>query len=315
MRIVEIPRYLDDKGLDAVAAAMGTWPPEERLLFDARATKWASPYGFVALLTAGQALAELKAETPRLMVPDLEDVRSYWAKAGFFKYAAEYFELVGKVPRRLADESSDVLVPVRPIRDMDDVHSLVEGLGERVSRMLTEELGIAPSATPRFGMALSEVCQNIVEHADAGGWVAVQAHNWKSRTGPRVVVCAVSDGGIGFRRSLESTEAKKIGDLWGDSAAIEAALFRNVSRYRDPGRGQGLAMIKRYLLKWAGKISVRSGTARLAFVPEWDDDLPGVDNLSFFPGSQIMIVVPAQTGSPTPGREAHGARRKEEDAR
>jgi hypothetical protein len=75
---------------------MGTWPPEERLLFDARATKWASPYGFVALLTAGQALAELKAETPRLMVPDLEDVRSYWAKAGFFKYAAEYFELVGK---------------------------------------------------------------------------------------------------------------------------------------------------------------------------------------------------------------------------
>ena len=37
---------------------------------------------------------------------------------------------------------------------------------------------------------------------------------------------------------------------------------------------------------------------RLAFVPEWDDDLPGVDNLSFFPGSQIMIVVPSQSGAP-----------------
>jgi anti-sigma regulatory factor (Ser/Thr protein kinase) len=294
MRIVEIPRYLDDKALDAVADAMGSWPPQERLLFDARATKWSSPYGFVSLLTAGQALAEIKAETPRLAVPDLDEVRSYWAKAGFFKHAAEFFDLVGKVPRRAADESSDVLVPVRPIRNMDDVHTLVEGLGERVSRMLTEELGIAPSATPRFGMALSEVCQNIVEHAGTGGWVAVQAHNWKKREGPRVVVCAVSDAGIGFRRSLESAEARKIGDLWGDSAAIEAALFRSVSRYRDPGRGQGLAMIKRYLLKWAGKLSVRSGTARLAFVPEWDDDLPAVDNLSFFPGSQIMIVVPAQ---------------------
>jgi hypothetical protein len=294
MRVVEIPRYLDDKGLDAVATAMGTWPPQERLLFDARTTKWSSPYGFVALLTAGQALAELKAETPRLAVPDLEDVRSYWARAGFFKYAAEYFDLVGKVPRRAADESSDVLVPVRQIRIMDDVHSLVEGLGERVSRMLTEELGIAPSATPRFGMALSEICQNSVEHAGTGGWVAVQAHNWKKRTGPRVVVCAVSDAGIGFRRSLETAEARKIGDLWGDSAAIEAALFRNVSRFPHPGRGQGLAMIKRYLNKWAGKISVRSGTARLAIVPPWDEDLPGVDNLSFFPGSQIMIVVPAQ---------------------
>ena len=275
MRVVEVPRYLDDKGLDLVAAALGSWPPDERLLFDARGTKWSSPYGFVALLSAGQALAELKAESPRLAVPELEEVRSYWAKAGFFKYAAEYFELHGKVPRRAADESSDVLVPVRPIRDMDDVHSLVEGLGERVSRMLTEELGIAPSATPRFGMALSEVCQNIVEHAGTGGWVAVQAHNWKRRGGPRVVVCAVSDAGIGFRRSLEATEAKKVGELWGDSAAIEAALFRNVSRYRDPGRGQGLAMIKRYLTKWAGKISVRSGTARLALVPEWDDDLSG----------------------------------------
>ena len=315
MRVVEIPRYLDDKGLDAVAAAMGSWPPEERLLFDARGTMWSSPYGFVALLTAGQALAELKAETPRLAVPDVDEVRSYWAKAGFFKYAAEYFDLVGKVPRRAADESSDVLVPVRPIRDMDDVHSLVEGLGERVSRMLTEELGIAPSATPRFGMALSEVCQNIVEHAGTGGWVAVQAHNWKKRAGPRVVVCAVSDAGIGFRRSLESAEARKIGDLWGDSAAIEAALFRNVSRYRDPGRGQGLAMIKRYLLKWAGKISVRSGTARLAFVPEWDDDLPAVDTLSFFPGSQIMIVVPAQSGAPAPERKAQSAKRTEEDTR
>lgn len=294
MRVVEVPRYLDDKGLDAMATAMGTWPPDERLLFDARGTKWSSPYGFVSLLTVGQALAELKAETPRLAVPELEEVRGYWAKAGFFKFAAEYFELHGKVPRRAADESSDVLVPVRPIREMDDVHSLVEGLGEQVSRMLTEELGVAPSATPRFGMALSEVCQNIVEHAGTGGWVAVQAHNWRKRSGPRVVVCAVSDAGIGFRRSLEATEAKKVGDLWGDGAAIEAALFQNVSRYRDPGRGQGLAMIKRYLGKWAGKISIRSGTARRALVPEWDDDVPGVDGLAFFPGSQVMIVVPAQ---------------------
>ena len=74
-------------------------------------------------------------------------------------------------------------------------------------------------------------------------------------------------------------------------------------------------MIKRYLLKWAGKISVRSGTARLAFVPEWDDDLPAVDNLSFFPGSQIMIVVPAQSGAPAPERKAQSAKRKEEDTR
>jgi hypothetical protein len=67
---------------------------------------------------------------------------------------------------------------------MDDVHTLVEGLGERVSRMLTEEPGIVPSATPRFGMALSEVCQNIMEHAGTGGWVAVQHTIGKARRSP-----------------------------------------------------------------------------------------------------------------------------------
>ena len=54
----------------------------------------------------------------------------------------------------------------------------------------------------------------------------------------------MSDAGIGFRRSLESTHAKRFGERWGDGAALEAALIQGVSRFRDPGRGQGLAGIK-----------------------------------------------------------------------
>ena len=56
-----------------------------------------------------------------------------------------------------------------------------------------------------FAMTLSEVCQNIVEHAGHGGWVAVQSYKWTKRLGRRVVVIAVCDAGLGFRRSLEST--------------------------------------------------------------------------------------------------------------
>ena len=293
MRVIEVPRYFDDKGLDLVAGAIGAWPPDARLLFDARGTRWCSPYGFVSLLTAGQALAELKAEKPRLAVPELEDVRTYWARAGFFQHAREYFELLGKVPRRPADEGSDVLVPIRPIRGADDVHTLVDGLGERVARMLTEELGMEPRATPRFGMALSEVCQNIVEHAGTSGWVAVQAHAWRKKTGPRVVAIAVSDAGIGFRRSLEATEAKKLGDRWGDSTAVQAALFHSVSRFRDPGRGQGFRGIRRYLDHWEGKITIRSGTARIAMIRPWDEDVPLREGLAPFPGAQLQVVIPA----------------------
>ena len=140
---------------------------------------------------------------------------------------------------------------------------MVEKIRETASRILHGELGLERRPRMRFSMALSEACQNIVEHAGTSGWVAVQAYTFRRRLGRRVVVIAVSDAGIGFRRSLESTHAKRFGERWGDGAALEAALIQGVSRFRDPGRGQGLAGIKRFLDQWKGKISIRSGTARL----------------------------------------------------
>ena len=124
--------------------------------------------------------------------------------------------------------------------------------------------------------------------------MAVHAYSWRKRLGRRVVVIAVSDGGVGFRRSLETSQSGQFGDRWGDASALEAALIQGVSRFRDPGRGQGLAGIKRYLSRWHGKISIRSGTARLSIVPSWDDDVPLADHLPYFPGSQVQIVIPEQ---------------------
>ena len=114
---------------------------------------------------------------------------------------------------------------------------------------------------------------------------------------PRASVGTPTKAGAGRPvrlRSLEPTEAKKVGDRWGDGAALELAILHNVSRFRDPGRGQGLAGIRRYLGRWQGKLSVRSGTARLAVVPDWDDDDPLSEHLPFFPGSQVQITIPAQ---------------------
>ena len=74
---------------------------------------------------------------------------------------------------------------------------------------------------------------------------------------------------------------------------MEAALIQGVSRFRDPGRGQGLAGIRRYLNRWTGKLAVRTGTARMAMIPSWDDDLPLAERLPFFPGTQVLMIVPA----------------------
>lgn len=292
-RIVEIPTSFDDRAMDQYAAAFGGWPADQRLLFDARATTWVSPYGFVAMLTAAQAVAEAHGERPILYLPASEDVRRYWARAGFLHHAADLFEVHGKVPRA-ATGPSDTLLDVTPIRGSDDVHEVVGRVQEGAARILTE-LGLEAKANMGFSMALSESCQNIVEHAGTTGWVAVQAYDWRRRIGARVVVIAVSDAGIGFRRSLEPTQAKRFGDRWSDATALEAAWIQNVSRFRDPGRGQGLAGIKRYLNRWDGKITIRSGTARLANVPHWDkEDVPMTEQLPFFPGAQVQVILPAQ---------------------
>jgi hypothetical protein len=68
--------------------------------------------------------------------------------------------------------------------------------------------------------------------------------------------------------------------------------MRGVSRFRDPGRGQGLAGVRKYIGRWDGKLWVRSGTARIAIVPGWDDDAPLLEQLPYFPGAQIQVTIP-----------------------
>jgi len=284
----------DDRSFDQFAAAFAAAQSGgERLLFDAHAAEWASPYGLVGLLAAGQAAGK-NGDRPLLTAPTNTEVATYWARAGFFREAQDLFEIHGRLPRVKPASESDVLLPVTPVRAAEDVHEVVSLIQQRASAILAAELGLDPKATMGFAMALSEACQNIVEHAGTGGWVAVQSYNWRRRLARRVVVIAVADAGIGFRHSLEPTQARRFGDRWGDAAALEAALIQGTSRFRDPGRGQGLAGIRRYLARWEGKIAIRSGTARIAIVPPWDDDVPLRDGLPAFPGAQVLLIIPAQ---------------------
>ncbi|HYT82102.1 MAG TPA: ATP-binding protein [Gemmatimonadales bacterium] len=293
-RLVEVPVQFDDRSFDQFAAAYAQAAPDgERLLFDAHAAEWASPYGLVGLLAAGEAAAR-RGERPLLTTPASLEVVTYWARAGFFREAGNLFEVHGKVPKTKPATESEVLLPVTAVRAAEDVHAVVSTIQQRASAILASELGLEPKATMGFAMALSEACQNIVEHAGTGGWVAVQAYHWRRKLARRVVVIAVADAGVGFRHSLEPSQAKRFGERWGDAAALEAALVQGVSRFRDPGRGQGLAGIRRYLARWEGKISIRSGTARIAIVPSWDDDVPLKDGLAAFPGSQVLLIIPEQ---------------------
>lgn len=286
--VINVPPSLDDHSFEQVLEQLAPLPRDTKILVDARHTRWASPYGLTALL----ALAQGWADRPALAGPELEDTASYWARAGFFRHAEELYDLHGAYPKRSGAGDSNVLLEITPVAKSEDVHEVVGRIQQKAQQILSNELNIDAKATVGFAMTLSEVCQNIVEHAGRGGWVMVQTYRWTKRLGRRVVVIAVCDAGVGFRESLESAPGKQLGDRWDDAAALEDAVIRGVSRFRDPGRGQGLAGVRRYVGRWDGKLSVRSGKAKIAIVPNWDDDLPLAEGLPSFPGAQVQVTIP-----------------------
>jgi anti-sigma regulatory factor (Ser/Thr protein kinase) len=286
--VIKVPPSLDEHTFEQVLGQVAEVPEDAKMLLDARHTKWASPYGLAAMLTLGQ----VRRTRATFAAPDNDDTLSYWSRSNFFYYAADLFDLQGVVPKRSTSAESNVLLPITPVTGSEDVHQVVGHIQQKAAQIIATELKLDPKAIVGFAMTLSEVCQNIIEHAGQGGWVMVQTYTWRKRLDRRVVVIAVCDAGAGFRSSLESASHRSLPDRWDDAAALESAVMRGVSRFRDPGRGQGLAGVRKYIGRWEGKLSVRSGTARIAIVPEWDDDAPLLEQLPYFPGAQIQVTIP-----------------------
>ena len=286
--VISVPPSLDDQSFEQVLEQVAPLPVDAKILVDARHCRWSSPFGLTALLT----LAQTRAERPALAVPDSDDTASYWARALFFHHAESLYDLHGSYPKRREGAESNTLLDITPITKSEDVHKVVGHVQERAQAIIKNELKLESKAIMGFAMTLSEICQNIIEHAGQGGWVAVQSYRWTKRLGRRVVVIAVCDAGLGFRRSLETTPGHLPTSRWDDGAALEEAVIRGVSRFRDRGRGQGLAGTRNYVGRWNGKLSVRSGTAKISIVPGWDEDVALTEGLAPFPGAQVQVIIP-----------------------
>jgi hypothetical protein len=292
VKVLSVPASLDGRSVDAFFDQV-VGLDESRTLFDARHLRWVDPTGMVGLLVAGTVAGRKQGSLPRLEPPESGDVSGYLARMAFFEAAKGVFECEGPA-RRAASKDSDVLLEITPVAANADVHEVVDRVQNRAGAILTSKLGYPSTAVVQFSVILSEVCQNIIEHADAPGWVAAQSYNWAKRLGRTVVVISVMDVGRGFRGSLGDEHSARYGDRWGDTTALEAAFLHGLTRFPDSGRGQGIQQIRRQVRRWDGAITIRSGTARIGQVPEWDDTPPLVDGLAPFPGAQISIVLPAK---------------------
>ncbi len=247
------------------------------------------PYGMVGILEAGKFYQSMDIKK-YLILPKSEDVLRYLERMDFFKYADRFFHLYPCKPdlseKFLRSSQSDVLLEIVPIEKSDDIHFIVGRVKKRAHTILERHLHYDEQAINGFIVALSEVCQNIIEHSENTGFVGIQKYHFQRRD-KNVVKIAVMDLGIGFKKSLSERVS-----ITSDLDAIEKALLYGVSRYKDEGRGHGLAAVRRFIKKWNGKISIRSGTAKFSIIPDWAFGKKREKNLTPFPGAQINIMLP-----------------------
>ncbi len=290
MNVVDVPSSLDYRALDGLVEAVMR-APEGKLLLDARRLRWVDPVGMIGLLGLGRHLRERSGELPALQLPEGGEVPGYLARMGFYEAGSGIFRMEDRSGRK-GGRASEVLLEITPIQENRDVHELVERVQERAALILGRTLHLPPSAVVQFSVILSEVCQNILEHAEAPGWVAAQTYHWTRRLGRQVLVLAVGDVGRGFRGSLSAEHAGRFGDRWSDATALEAAFIHGITRFPDQGRGQGIQQIRKQVRRWGGMIAIRSGTARIADIPEWEDLPPLESGLPPIPGAWITLLLP-----------------------
>jgi len=256
---------------------------------DLRHITFIDPFGMVGVLEAGRYL-DAEGFRKTLLLPESEDVLRYLERMDFFRYAGRFYNIASGTPelsdKFLRSPQSDVLLEITPIEKSDDIHFIVGKVKKRAHLILEKHLHYSERAIGGFIVALSEVCQNIIEHSENTGFVGIQKYRFQKRE-KNVVKIAVMDLGIGFRESLSERFSPE-----NDLEAIEKALVHGFSRHMDEGRGHGLAAVRRFISQWNGKITIRSGTAMFSIIPDWAWGREREKNLTYFPGSQVNIMLP-----------------------
>ena len=256
---------------------------------DLRNVTFIDPYGMLGLLEIGE-LCMLEDVKKTVLLPRSSEVCEYLHRMDFFTQARRYFSLDQSINstfnQKNRSPASDVLLEITPIERSHDIHAIVGTVRDRAQAILTTHLHYDDRAINSFIVALSEVCQNIIEHSENKGFVGIQKYRFPSMN-KNIVKIAVMDVGIGFRKSLSARFT-----LRSDLEAIDKALLHGASRHADEGRGHGLAAVRRFAAAWNGKLSIRSGTARLSLIPAWSRGREQERGLTFFPGAQINILLP-----------------------
>jgi len=249
---------------------------EEGQVLDLRDVRFVDPYGLLLLDLLIRDRAECGAPL-QVAWPVHAPVVGWMRAMGRYDRIDRTAQLARRLPR-----VSTALQPIASIADEAAITRLVDGFDAR----LAERYPLDESPRRTLVRIMIELFQNIPQHSNATG-DAVDPHGIAAMQDYRDgLVLAIADKGVGFRASLS---LRGDGPIETDSAAIDAAVLRGLSRFTDPGRGEELMRIVRMVRSWDGTIAVRSGGALFHHDPAQGGDLYDV---APFPGVQIALCIP-----------------------
>ena len=124
--------------------------------------------------------------------------------------------------------------------------------------------------------------------------VVVSAQGWacpESKVKVTLVIILASEHGNEVAHVLG--EARAALQRRADQGVPGAGADHRGTQLGPADRGQGIQQIRKMVGRWGGRVSIRSGTARIADVPPWDTEAePLMQHLPHLPGAQIGIVLP-----------------------
>ena len=284
MRIVAWPRFQHAGNL--------VWPfsspdprefsfSEQELELDLRKCEFIFPAA-VLWCAVYPLLCKSRGSECRLLVPENEGVCIYLKSLGLFEtLQANGVEVDDRdIAKGLG---AQIVVPLTRF----DSESEAEDLANQANDTLSM-LGIgAANLRPLVSETFAELAMNAVQHAESriGAYGLVQFY--ESAHGRRFV-CAVADGGIGIRRSLEKNPEIRSRVPY-DWVAIELAIRERVSGTGDTRRGIGLFGVAEDMRVGGRQLIIHSGIGSLQI----DEDLQTrARRTRLFPGTLAVASIP-----------------------
>jgi hypothetical protein len=280
-------------GLEAHDDVLAQWEQARLesgpLTLDLGRVGFVDPYGLCALtLFLNHLLPEAlpvclnlgNSQNPR------DGVSSYLTRMGFWEETGHLLQTPQEElpvrPAQLPDRN--VLLDVTIMRSHDSISVMLRKTGE-----ILQNLGFAITARGHVLEVLSELCSNVLLHAQTeyGGIAAMQTY--RGRSGERYLVIGIGDAGIGVRRSL-TANTTLAARLESDAQALGVAVQPGASRFASGGHGGGLPRVLEIARRYGGKVALRSGDGALAYNGETDQRR--AFDTATLPGTGLRITLP-----------------------